>query len=1045
MLYMTHPHGKVMAPLNERSEIVDDPYNAGIDMLDFSDEHIRTKRSSPNQRFKIHATNVDWRKMIGSPDVGASFGVVLKNTLDLKIAPLSSEMMVEVHDESYARLHLGNMGENMDYFDARICFKGGSKYNINILKANEMRNIDHLAESYDREVAAVASSLTTGVNRFIDVIAGNYSMKTTIGQLVEATNVLTDKVSSLMNATTAAMMKIGQYEPKNLPSGFTPTLHFIHRITRTLNDIRYHIIGFRNEVEETVQLILPQQAKFLYDALLDVLDGLTHIPKDPKTAIMSIGNGVVTIGNAVEKLKVAIEMLQETCWFERKEKPYWFDLSDVLSEFQDLMSVANSTLMAAGSEWMNETLQEDQIQTFSRANENTDSVKQEVINSFTSVTKDLMSTLEALDGVGDSFLYRYFQVFRMVKKAKESNNVLKTGYETARAKVESIFGPRTHRDFPGQIRLSGQGCSGNGLYPSSLEKSGVDEYNHTGLDLSISNGENVVAPFPGSVSLESVGGNTVVLVPSEGSLKDIVIYISNIEPNSTISVDDNRAVIGGQVIGIANSSHCEEHIHLSFKKVGASYVDPTRFLEKAYPTLPAWVQQCDDYKLVFKTDTVAAGVIVGVSGQSVKDKDPVLDNVANITFPTAPPTSYDPDDSQSIKMDPDSFYTVVKNKVEVVGYNIDSGADSDATSSSESSTGMFSTLLLKADTFLQKYNLRRLKFGTIIEFLDKFNMTTSKEALRDVLKSIKDIINYNPCLSPNEMTEDQLIMELIQQGKNTSGSREVLASRLMDQYLECPLMSFTMPKNVYCTFEKNCLGVECCVGLELSFLTKTYKIWVNIDPCSSPIKLSMGVGMNSYQFELQSNGSDSVEGEIIVNSTSDTSLGGISVMLKYSVFKGDNASLMTIGAGLCSKSDPDYCPSFVTLLDNAILRIPKCLSDGSFEWPTVNYQLLLRRQASWRKIKQSGKSLAKKTITDIDEAYLQELGLTKSMIDESGPCPRPEILTEGQIKLALEDRNLSSNGTRSELNSRLTQYNHGNCCQFSDLYEMSMLVAEESQ
>ena len=66
-----------------------------------------------------------------------------------------------------------------------------------INQANEMRNIDHLAESYDREVAAVASSLTTGVNRFIDVIAGNYSMKTTIGQLVEATNILTDKVSML--------------------------------------------------------------------------------------------------------------------------------------------------------------------------------------------------------------------------------------------------------------------------------------------------------------------------------------------------------------------------------------------------------------------------------------------------------------------------------------------------------------------------------------------------------------------------------------------------------------------------------------------------------------------------------------------------------------------------------------------------------------------------------------------------------------------------------------------------------------------------------
>lgn len=55
-----------------------------------------------------------------------------------------------------------------------------------------------------------------------------------------------------------------------------------------------------------------------------------------------------------------------------------------------------------------------------------------------------------------------------------------------------------------------------------------------------------MAPFPGTVSLESVGGNTVVLVPSEGSLKDIVIYISNIEPNSTISVDDSRAVSNTQ-------------------------------------------------------------------------------------------------------------------------------------------------------------------------------------------------------------------------------------------------------------------------------------------------------------------------------------------------------------------------------------------------------------------------------------------------------------------------------------------------------------------
>lgn len=55
-------------------------------------------------------------------------------------------------------------------------------------------------------------------------------------------------------------------------------------------------------------------------------------------------------------------------------------------------------------------------------------MKQEAIDSFMSVTKELLTTLEGLDGVGDSFLYRYFKVFKMMKAAKEANNILKTGY-----------------------------------------------------------------------------------------------------------------------------------------------------------------------------------------------------------------------------------------------------------------------------------------------------------------------------------------------------------------------------------------------------------------------------------------------------------------------------------------------------------------------------------------------------------------------------------------------------------------------------------------
>lgn len=52
-------------------------------------------------------------------------------------------------------------------------------------------------------------------------------------------------------------------------------------------------------------------------------------------------------------------------------RPYWFDLSAVLLEFQDLAGVANSTLMATGSDWINNTAEDDQIQTFSKAIVNT--------------------------------------------------------------------------------------------------------------------------------------------------------------------------------------------------------------------------------------------------------------------------------------------------------------------------------------------------------------------------------------------------------------------------------------------------------------------------------------------------------------------------------------------------------------------------------------------------------------------------------------------------------------------------------------------------
>lgn len=46
--------------------------------------------------------------------------------------------------------------------------------------------------------------------------------------------------------------------------------------------------------------------------------------------------------------------------------------------------------------------------------------------------------------------------------------------------------------------------------------------------------------------------------------------------------------------------------------------------------------------------------------------------------------------------------------------------------------------------------------------------------------SIQDIIDNTPCRNPYEMTEDQLINELTERGKDTKGSREQLLERLVN-------------------------------------------------------------------------------------------------------------------------------------------------------------------------------------------------------------------------------------------------------------------------
>lgn len=67
----------------------------------------------------------------------------------------------------------------------------------------------------------------------------------------------------------------------------------------------------------------------------------------------------------------------------------------------------------------------------------------------------------------------------------------------------------------------------------------------------------------------------------------------------------------------------------------------------------------------------------------------------------------------------------------------------------------------------------------------------------------------------------------------------------------CPLISFTMPKNVYCTFDSYCLGVECCINVKLMMFLKVFKAWARFDPCTTPMKFTMA--FENYKYEIDIN------------------------------------------------------------------------------------------------------------------------------------------------------------------------------------------------
>ena len=64
---------------------------------------------------------------------------------------------------------------------------------------------------------------------------------------------------------------------------------------------------------------------------------------------------------------------------------------------------------------------------------------------------------------------------------------------------------------------------------------------------------------------------------------------------------------------------------------------------------------------------------------------------------------------------------------------------------------------------------------------------------------------------------------------------------------ECPLMSFTMPKQLYCIFSSDCMAVECCMNVKISMFLRVVKAYASFNPCTFKFRY----GFDVFKDEIQ--------------------------------------------------------------------------------------------------------------------------------------------------------------------------------------------------
>ncbi|CAH1794765.1 unnamed protein product [Owenia fusiformis] len=292
--YWSHPHA---ANVDEIRQIV----HLGYRNTSLYEQAMRIKSHYRNKRsaewlfrgidFKVELPGIDWRAQVGTDDIGAKFGLVIRNLMDLQIQPLRGHFLVDIFDTAYARGVVGFVGIDIKFFVGEMCFNGEIKYGLNILQEFGYDDTVKLVNAYDKVINNVVDSVKTAIITFNNILKSSRTFS--IADIFDSIAGSIEYIPKTLYLNSEFDNHIKMfYKYNELPDAVERVNDALRKTQTVLTGVRQDVMEFYNSIADAVEVSLPWAGLQIERALKNAAKSVTDLTKSPKTAMANIAKAV---------------------------------------------------------------------------------------------------------------------------------------------------------------------------------------------------------------------------------------------------------------------------------------------------------------------------------------------------------------------------------------------------------------------------------------------------------------------------------------------------------------------------------------------------------------------------------------------------------------------------------------------------------------------------------------------------------------------------------------------------------------------------------